>query len=64
LGTANGSSDGGFLKGWCCRATQTGIRLFQSLAKTLLSHRSGILSWLTHRINSGRMEGINNKSAP
>jgi transposase len=50
-----------FLKGWCCRATQTGIRLFQSLAKTLLSHCSGILSWFTHRINSGRMEGINNK---
>ena len=50
-----------FLKGWCCHATQTGIRLFQSLAKTLLSHGSGILSWFTHRINSGRMEGINNK---
>ena len=50
-----------FLKGWCCHASQTGIRLFQSLAKTLLSHCSGILPWFTHRINSGRMEGINNK---
>lgn len=50
-----------FLEDWCRRAAQTGIRLFQSLAKTLLSHRSGILSWFTHRINSGRMEGINNK---
>jgi transposase len=50
-----------FLQDWCHRAAQTGIRLFQSLAKTLLGHRSGILSWFTHRINSGRMEGINNK---
>ena len=50
-----------FLEDWCCRAAQTGIRWFQSLAKTLLAHRSGILSWFTHRINSGRMEGINNK---
>lgn len=50
-----------FLEDWCCRAAQTGIRWFQSLAKTLLGHRSGILSWFTHRINSGRMEGINNK---
>ena len=50
-----------FLEDWCRRATQTGLRLFQSLAKTLLSHRSGLLSWFTHRINSGRREGINNK---
>jgi transposase len=50
-----------FLEDWCRRAAQTGIRRFQSLANTLLGHRSGILSWFTHRINSGRMEGINNK---
>ena len=50
-----------FLIDWCRRAAQTGIRLFQSIANTLLAHRSGILSWFTHRINSGRMEGINNK---
>jgi hypothetical protein len=31
------------------------------LAKTLLSHKSGILSWWKQRINNGRMEGINNK---
>jgi transposase len=33
----------------------------RQLAKTLLSHKSGILSWWKHRINNGRMEGINNK---
>jgi transposase len=31
------------------------------LAKTLTLHASGILSWWKHRINNGRMEGINNK---
>jgi transposase len=50
-----------FLKSWCHRAAETGLSVFHSLSKTLLSHRSGILSWFTHRINSGRMEGINNK---
>ena len=50
-----------FLEDWCRRAAASGIRLFQSLAKTLLGHRSGILNWMVHPINSGRMEGINNK---
>lgn len=52
---------GDFLESWCRRAVETGLTAFKSLAKTLLSHRSGILSWFVHRINSGRMEGINNK---
>jgi transposase len=51
----------GFLADWCRRAVGSGIRLFQSLAKTLLAHRSGILNWFAHPINSARMEGINNK---
>lgn len=50
-----------FLEDWCRRAAGIGIRLFQSLAKTLLGHRSGILNWMAHPINSARMEGINNK---
>ena len=51
----------GFLHDWCRRAAATGIRLFQGLAKTLLAHRSGILNWFVHPINSARMEGTNNK---
>ena len=50
-----------FLAEWCQWASTTGIPLFQSLAKTLTVHASGILSWWEHRINNGRMEGINNK---
>ena len=39
----------------------TGIRQMQQLAKTLTRHAQGILNWWDHRINNGRMEGINNK---
>ena len=50
-----------FLEGWCRRALETGVAPFKSLVKTLRSRRKGILEWFKHRINSGRMEGINNK---
>lgn len=50
-----------FLKSWCRRALETGLAPFKSLVKTLRSRRKGILEWFNHRINSGRMEGINNK---
>jgi transposase len=50
-----------FLHEWCDLAAQTGIRQMMQLSKTLLVHKRGILSWWKHRINNGRMEGINNK---
>ena len=50
-----------FLHQWCAWAKDSGIRQMMQMAKTLLSHKSGILSWWKHRINNGRMEGINNK---
>lgn len=50
-----------FLREWCQSASQTGIRQMQQMAKTLQLHARGILSWWRHRINNGRMEGINNK---
>ena len=50
-----------FLDTWCRRALETGLAPFKSLVKTLRSRRKGILAWFTHPINSGRMEGINNK---
>lgn len=50
-----------FLKSWCRRALETGLAPFKSLVKTLRSRRKGILEWFRHPINSGRMEGINNK---
>ena len=50
-----------FLTQWCEQAHETGVRQLQKMAKTLLAHRSGILSWWQHPINNGRMEGTNNK---
>ena len=50
-----------FLKEWCELAASTGIRQMMQLAKTLTLHMRGILTWWTHRISNGRMEGINNK---
>lgn len=50
-----------FLSEWCAWADESAIRQMGQMARTLRSHRSGILSWWKHRINNGRMEGINNK---
>ena len=50
-----------YLQTWCEWARQTKVRLLVSLAKTFTVHARGILNWWEHRINNGRMEGINNK---
>ncbi len=50
-----------FLGDWCRRASASGIRVLQSMAKTLLAHRAGLLNWYLHPISSGPIEGINNK---
>lgn len=50
-----------FLTQWCQQAQQTGVRQLQQMAKTLLIHQRGLLSYWRHPINNGRMEGTNNK---
>jgi transposase len=50
-----------FLDGWIKRAESSGIRVLQQMAKTLASHRSGLLSYYDVMITSGPMEGTNNK---
>ena len=50
-----------FLKGWCRRADSTGIRVLQTMSKTLLTHMTGMLNWYDERISTGPLEGINNK---
>jgi transposase len=50
-----------FLRDWCEKALETDIRQLGKMAKTLLTHASGILTYATYRITSGRLEGINNK---
>jgi len=50
-----------FLNQWCTRAIDTGIRQLAQMAKTLLTHRTGILNWWMNPISNGKMEGTNNK---
>jgi len=50
-----------FLEDWCRRANASGIRGLQTMAKTLLAYRTGLLNWYIDPISSGPLEGINNK---
>jgi transposase len=50
-----------FLTDWIARARVTGIKVLKTFAKTLSSHREGLLAYYDHRISSGRLEGTNNK---
>jgi len=49
-----------FLAQWTEQARAAGAP-FQTLAETLDQHRTGLLSYFTHRISSGPLEGLNNK---
>jgi transposase len=49
------------LKDWLARAEASGIRILKDFAKTLRSHRQGILAYYDHRISTGPLEGTNNK---
>jgi transposase len=50
-----------FLRQWCARAMDTGVRQLAQMAKALLKHQTGILNWWVNPINNGKMEGANNK---
>lgn len=50
-----------FLERWIARASGSGIRQMESLARTLRAHAAGILNYFDHPISSGKLEGINNK---
>jgi transposase len=49
------------LNDWIARARASGIRVLKTFAKTLSSHREGLLAYYGHRISSGPLEGTNNK---
>lgn len=51
----------GFLREWCQRAQDTGIKQLGQMANTLLTHWTGVLNWWVHPLNNGKMEGTNNK---
>jgi transposase len=50
-----------FLAGWIKRAEASGVRVLQQMAKTVASHRSGLLAYYDVMITSGPLEGTNNK---
>ena len=50
-----------FFRQRCERALTTGIKQLAQMAKTLLTHWTGILNWWANPINNGKMEGTNNK---
>jgi len=53
---------GAFLDEWCAQARASEIRHLEKMAKTLETHREGILSYFKEgRITSAKVEGFNNK---
>ena len=50
-----------YLTFWCDIVMETDIIPFKKFVSTLKAHWSGIISYITARINSGVMEGINTK---
>jgi transposase len=52
---------GAFLTDWIRRAEASGVRMLQQMARTLESHRAGLLAYYDYRISTGPLEGTNNK---
>ena len=50
-----------FLGDWIARAGSSGVGPLITMAKTLATHRSGIMAWYDHPISSAKLEGTNNK---
>jgi transposase len=46
---------------WIAAAESSGIRQLMKFARTLQTHREGILNWYDHPISTGPLEGTNNK---
>jgi transposase len=46
---------------WYHQAMDSGIRVLQDFARTLLAHAEGILAWYDYPISTGPLEGTNNK---
>ena len=50
-----------FLNGWIQLAMLSGIRMLMDFAKTLATHRSGLLAWYNYPISTGPLEATNTK---
>jgi transposase len=49
------------LQDWIARAEASGIKILKDVAKTLRTHKRGILAYYDHAISTGPLEGTNNK---
>jgi transposase len=52
---------GTFLDDWIERAANGGVRMLMQFAKTLQTHRRGLLAYYDHPITTAALEGTNNK---
>lgn len=50
-----------FLDDWIARATASGIQMLVKFARTLWTHKAGLLAWHDFPISTGPLEGTNNK---
>jgi transposase len=50
-----------FVTSWYLRAMDSGIRVMQQFARTLVGGLAGILNWFRHPISTSPLEGVNNK---
>jgi transposase len=49
------------LEQWLWRTAHSRLAPFKKVARTLRTHRAGILAWTHLRISNGALEGMNNK---
>jgi transposase len=52
---------GAFLTDWVRRAEASGVQMLRQMARTLESHRAGLLAYYEYPISTGPLEGTNNK---
>jgi transposase len=50
-----------FLTSWYLQALDSGVRVLQDFARTLMAHAHGVLAWYDYPISTGPLEGTNNK---
>jgi len=48
-----------FLQDWCEMVRASGLEAMVKVAKTLETHRDGVLRWFVSQITNGLLEGIN-----
>ncbi len=58
---SGGKAAARYLDAWCRQAESSGIRVLHTMAKTLRTHRAGLLAWYDYPLSTGPLEGTNNK---